>query len=81
MSEAVQLALISAIPPTLMGLATLIATLKGLGKLSREVNGHTERVMEAMKAAGKAEAKAETLTQLMTPPQTTVITDRRKEKE
>ena len=81
MSEAVQLALIASIAPTLAGLATLIATIAtlrgGFRKLSNEVNGHTEKVIQAMHQVGKVQGQVEGLQQQMNPPQTTVIQDRR----
>jgi hypothetical protein len=80
MNDTIWLALVENLPQTLTALATLVVAIRGFNRLSREVNGHTQQVMQAMHQAGKAEAKAETVTQLLTPPQqkTTVITDRRK---
>jgi hypothetical protein len=82
MSDTVWLALLENLPQTLTALATLVVAIRGFNRLSREVNGHTQQVMQAMHQAGKAEAKAETVTQLLATPaqKTTVITDRRKEK-
>jgi hypothetical protein len=57
------LALIAAIPPTLMALATLIATLK----LKKEVNGHTSKLMEAMQKVGHVEGRTEALLDVAKP--------------
>ena len=77
MSEAAWIALFAAMPPTLAALATLIVAYTGLRKLRIEVNGHTNRVMSAMKAVGHAEGKADTVLELVKPAPTTVIADRR----
>ena len=70
LSEAVQLALITAAAPTLVALATLVATLRGIKKISAEVNGHTEKVIQAMHHVGKVEGRVEGLQQAMTPART-----------
>jgi hypothetical protein len=83
MSDEVMLALISAVPPTLVALANLIATIRGQRKtqlgqeeILKTADGNKNMIIEAVGRVSKVEGKVDVLEHT---PRTVVIGERRKE--
>lgn len=77
--SSVIIALLGAIPATLLALATLISVLKGNSKLDLlhgVVDGKLSEMIAAVKEASEMKGKVDALAQQV-KPQTTIIEDRR----
>lgn len=84
-SDAVIIALISSLPPTLLALATLINSIRGntwIKDLGFKVDGHLKQMLENASATSRVEGKVDGFIQgqkaaSLPPTKTQVIQDRR----